>query len=132
VISAPRTTTALEIVPKAITGPSLPNLPGFCPAVYPTRLTARLDCLSWTRHPLQQQAGTLDAHFLSLAHSAIASAVPMAGRAKQLPRSPQENNMLRRQRGSEVLMDCGRVRPNMGPFKFVASVLTTSAHSLEP
>jgi hypothetical protein len=61
----------MEIVPRAITGSSQPNLPGFCPAVYPSRLAARLDCLSRTRHLLQQQAGTLDAHFLYLAHSAL-------------------------------------------------------------
>jgi len=55
-----------EIVPRASSDSSQPNLPGFCPAVYPVRPAAHPDCLSRTRHLLQAQAGTLDAHFVFL------------------------------------------------------------------
>jgi hypothetical protein len=79
------TTTAWSQSRGPATDSSQPNLPGFCPAVYPTRLAARLDCLSRTRHLLQQQAGTLDAHFQFLTKSS-ARAVPTLYRAHGLRR----------------------------------------------
>ena len=63
---APGIPTAREIVPRASSDSSQPNLPGFCPAVYPVRPAAHPDCLSRTRHLLEAQAGTLDAHFVFL------------------------------------------------------------------